>query len=53
MTRQQRPPFGLRMPDDLKEWIKERAKREGRSANNLIVHLLNGVRCEAEATDQK
>lgn len=48
MPRRQGPPFGLRMPDDLKEWIKEKAKREGRSANNLIVHLLNSIRLKDE-----
>lgn len=35
------------MPDDLKEWTKETAKQEGRSVNNLIVHLLNGARAAA------
>lgn len=37
-------PFGLRMPDDLKDWVKTTAKREGRSANNLIVRLLEEAR---------
>lgn len=37
---QQRPPFGLRMPDDLKMWVKMKARMEGRSMNNLIVRLL-------------
>lgn len=40
MHKQQRAPFGLRMPDDMKDWIGRRATAEGRSQNNLIVHLL-------------
>lgn len=35
-----RAPFGLRMPDDLKAWTKEKAAEEGRSVNNLIVQIL-------------
>lgn len=41
------PPFGLRMPDDLKEWVKETAQKEGRSQNNLVVRLLEGARAAA------
>jgi hypothetical protein len=37
------------MPDDLKEWIKNKAETEGRSANNLVVYILN----EARRADQK
>lgn len=33
-------PFGLRMPDDLREAIAERAKRNGRSMNSEIVQIL-------------
>lgn len=44
MQRKQIPPFGLRMPDDLKEWAQKRARQEGRSVNNLIVHLLKEVK---------
>lgn len=46
-VKQQIPPFGLRMPDDLKEWIKETAQKEGRSQNNLVVRLLEGARTAA------
>ncbi|UFS64871.1 MULTISPECIES: Arc family DNA-binding protein [Paracoccus] len=34
------PPFGLRMPDEVKDWIKEKARREGRSMNSQIVQML-------------
>ncbi|EOI6456166.1 TPA: Arc family DNA-binding protein [Yersinia enterocolitica] len=33
-------PFGLRMPEDLKDAIAERAKRNGRSMNSEIIHIL-------------
>lgn len=33
-------PFGLRMPEDLKEIIAERAKANGRSMNSEIVQIL-------------
>lgn len=33
-------PFGLRMPEDLKEKIAERAKNNGRSMNAEIVQML-------------
>lgn len=33
-------PFGLRMPEDLKDKISERAKANGRSMNAEIVQIL-------------
>lgn len=33
-------PFGLRMPEDLKDAIAERAKKNGRSMNSEIIHIL-------------
>lgn len=41
------PPVGIRMPDDLKKWVKETAQKEGRSQNNLVVRLLEGARVAA------
>lgn len=40
MTARQIPPFGVRMPDDLKAWVIGEARKEGRSMNNLIVQTL-------------
>lgn len=40
MPNPQRAPFGLRMPDELKEWTKRKAHEDGRSVNNLIVQIL-------------
>jgi hypothetical protein len=33
-------PFGLRMPEDIKTWVAERASENGRSVNSEIVQLL-------------
>lgn len=47
MPTQQRAPFGLRMPEDLKSWVHHTAHNEGRSINNLIVRLLTKAMDEA------
>lgn len=36
-------PYGLRMPDDLKEQVKDAAAREGRSMNAQIVQHLRAI----------
>ncbi|WP_169053371.1 hypothetical protein [Falsirhodobacter xinxiangensis] len=36
----QRVPFGLRMTEDLQDWIKMKAKREDRSQNYVINRIL-------------
>ena len=33
-------PFGLRLPPDLRMWVKMKAKMEDRSMNNLIINLI-------------
>lgn len=33
-------PLGVRLPDDLKQKIQERARRNGRSMNSEIVQIL-------------
>lgn len=35
--------FGLRLPPSMRLWIAERAKRNSRSINGEIVHLLGCV----------
>ncbi|WP_300585227.1 Arc family DNA-binding protein [Marivita sp.] len=40
MPKFQTVPFGLRMPDEIKEWAKRRAKEEDRSMNSMIVRIL-------------
>lgn len=37
------------MPEDLKEWLKERATIDHRSMNNFIVDLLEKLRDEEES----
>lgn len=37
-------PFGLRMPDDLKEWLKEQAALNRRSLNSEILARLEESR---------
>lgn len=36
----QRSPFGLRMPEEVQNWIKMKAKRENRSQNYVINRIL-------------
>lgn len=36
----QRTPFGLRMPEEVQDWIKRKAKREDRSQNYVINQIL-------------
>lgn len=42
-------PFGLRMPEDLKTAIAERATRNGRSMNAEIVQILQDALAEEES----
>lgn len=35
--------FGLRLPAHMRDWIGQRAKRNRRSINGEIVHLLGAV----------
>lgn len=43
-------PFGLRLPPDLKMWVKMKAKIEDRSMNNLLIAL---IRQAMEADDAR
>lgn len=36
----QAPPFPLRMPQEIRNWLEHAAKENGRSLNNEIVHRL-------------
>ena len=49
MAKKQIPPFGLRMPKELHEWVKEKATQQGRSMNNFVVHLLETQREDENA----
>ena len=43
MKEKRKPPFGLRIPDDLKTLVKDAAAREGRSMNAQIVQHLREI----------
>jgi hypothetical protein len=43
-------PFGLRLPPDMKEWLKNQAVKNGRSQNSEVVALLKK---EKEACEQQ
>jgi len=42
-------PFGLRIPPDLKSWIDEHAKTNGRSLNSEIVQLIKAAKQASES----
>ncbi|WP_083199665.1 Arc family DNA-binding protein [Rhizobium sp. AC44/96] len=44
MVQQPKAPFGLRMPDDIKKWLAQRAEENGRSMNAELVQLLKQER---------
>lgn len=46
-------PFGLRMPDELKEKIQERAKANGRSMNSEIIQILEDAVVGNTSNDSK
>lgn len=37
------PPFGLRMPPEISEWLAARAAENGRSKNSEIVQILKAA----------
>jgi hypothetical protein len=43
--------LGLRVPDDLHEWLLAVATRERRSLNSQVIVLLERVRAEMERED--
>lgn len=42
-------PVSIRLPEDLRSWLDEKAAHEHRSINNLVVYLLE----QAKAADKK
>lgn len=38
-----KPPFGLRMPDEVQEWLKQRATTNNRSMNAEVVTILQDL----------
>jgi hypothetical protein len=42
--------MGIRIPQDLRKWLKHQAVDSGRSLNAEIVHLLTEVRTQKETS---
>lgn len=49
MKKSQIKPYPLRIPDDLRAWIQERAIKAGRSLNSEIHQMLKGSKEQAES----
>lgn len=41
-------PFPLRMPQEIRKWLEQAAKENGRSLNNEIIHRLKEIAIEEE-----
>lgn len=48
MKQREIPPFGLRLPPNLREWVQVKAKSDERSQNWFLVKLVE----EAKARDE-
>lgn len=38
-----KPPFGLRMPDEVQEWLRQRALANNRSMNAEVVTIMQDL----------
>ena len=52
---QRRPTTGatIRFPDDLRDWIEQRALKQGRTFSGWIIYTLDNVRKMAERENGK
>lgn len=50
MTVKPKPPFGLRLPDDLRQWIKDQAAKNGSSQNSEIIRAIRAHKERIEPT---
>ncbi|MHA3078758.1 YlcI/YnfO family protein [Acinetobacter sp. ANC 5383] len=46
MSKHKNPQYNLRLPSDLKTFLVDQAKKDGRSLNNFIVKSLEELRAE-------
>ena len=46
-------PFGLRMPEDLREAVSERAKENGRSMNSEIIDMIGKALVSPSLNDEE
>lgn len=44
------PQYNLRLPQDLKDFLAEQAKKDGRSLNNFIVKNLEELKLKQQAS---
>ena len=44
MRKHRNPQYNLRMPEELKRFLEEQAKKDGRSLNNFLVKSLEELR---------
>ena len=49
----QRAPFGLRMPEEVQNWIKAKAREADRSQNYMINKILHDAMQAEDVTAQK
>lgn len=42
------PPTGVRIPDDLRDWLRQQAAENSRSLNQEIIHRLKHSRLQQE-----
>ncbi|PYF07829.1 Arc-like DNA binding dprotein [Rhodobacter viridis] len=45
-----RKPMQLRLPPDLKDWIKDQAESNGRSQNSEVVQVIRAAKVRSEQT---
>lgn len=46
------PPFGLRLPIDVKNWVESQAVKNGRSQNSEIIAVLKKEKEACERTER-
>ncbi|MET8978448.1 Arc family DNA-binding protein [Streptomyces sp. NPDC004539] len=42
----------LRLPEELRDWLRDHAQREHRSLNSEIVHILEAAHATVDGNDQ-
>ena len=43
--------FSIRLPEEMHQWLKEKAKKDRRSMNQEVIHLLEQLRQQEEHDD--
>ncbi|MBX5103033.1 Arc family DNA-binding protein [Rhizobium lentis] len=45
-------PFGLRIPDDLKQWLAARAEANCRSMNNELIAMMKAAQAAEQSLER-